>query len=202
MRKAFTFYGSYYQSIKELPKENQNELYKAIIEYSFEKIEPKLSGISTSIWYLIKPNIDNNISRYENGIKPKNKEKKEQKSETEAKQKQNRSNPLSLSLSFNLNKEYYNNKELNKIFKEYLQLRTKLKAVNSERAINTLLNKLSKYDDNTKYAMIEQSILKSWKDVYEIKGEVLPKWFNEKPIEEELTEAEEQKLKEALKKYK
>ena len=55
MRKAFTFYGSYYQSIKELPIENQNELYKAIIEYSFEKIEPKLNGISSSIWSLIKP---------------------------------------------------------------------------------------------------------------------------------------------------
>ena len=32
-----------------------------------------------------------------------------------------------------------------------------------------LINKLSKYDDNIKMKMIEQSIVNSWKDVYELK---------------------------------
>lgn len=58
MRKAFTFYSSYYESIKELPTINQQELYKAIIEYSFEKKDVKLTGISKSIWCLIKPLLD------------------------------------------------------------------------------------------------------------------------------------------------
>lgn len=97
---------------------------------------------------------------------------------------------------------YYNNKELNSIFIEYLNMRKKLKMINSDRAINTLMNKLSNYDDQTKYKMIEQSIVKSWKSVYEVKEEALPEWFNNSPAEEHLTEAEEQQMKERLKKFK
>lgn len=69
----------------------------------------------------------------------------------------------------NNKKKYYENEELNNIFTEFLELRKKIKAVNTERAINMLINKLSKYDDNIKIKMIEQSIVNSWKDVYELK---------------------------------
>lgn len=69
----------------------------------------------------------------------------------------------------NNKKKYYENEELNNIFTEFLELRKKIKAVNTERAINMLINKLSKYDDNIKMKMIEQSIVNSWKDVYELK---------------------------------
>lgn len=64
---------------------------------------------------------------------------------------------------------YFDKEELNEIFIEFLQLRKKLKAVNSDRAINSLLKKLDNYDDDTKYKMIEQSIVSSWKNVYEVK---------------------------------
>lgn len=74
--------------------------------------------------------------------------------------------------------KYYGNEELNNLFLEFLELRKKIKAVNSERAINMLIKKLSNYDDNTKKQMIERSILNSWKDVYEIKDEV-KKYSNE-----------------------
>ena len=77
------------------------------------------------------------------------------------------------------NKEqYFENNELNEIFIEFLNIRKKLKAVNSERAINSLINKLSKYDDETKIKMIEQSIVSSWKDVYPLKD----KKEEQKPI--------------------
>lgn len=69
----------------------------------------------------------------------------------------------------NNKKKYYENEELNNIFTEFLELRKKIKAVNTEIAINMLINKLSKYDDNIKMKMIEQSIVNSWKDVYELK---------------------------------
>lgn len=90
-----------------------------------------------------------------------NKEKDKQRIETENnknKQKENKNK-----------KEYYENKELNNIFIEFLEVRKKLKAVNSDRAINMLLNKLKRYDDDIKFKMIEQSIIHSWKDVYEVK---------------------------------
>lgn len=66
---------------------------------------------------------------------------------------------------------YYNNTELNNLFIEYLQLRKKLKLVNSERAIKLLLNKLEPYEDNIKIKMLEQSIEHSWKSIYEVKEE-------------------------------
>jgi hypothetical protein len=91
--------------------------------------------------------------------------------------------------------EYFANAELNSIFTEFINQRKKLKAVNSERAINTLINKLNKYDDETKYKMIENSIVNSWKDVYELKEnkktgnkEIIPEWFDKKIEKEEMKE--------------
>lgn len=66
---------------------------------------------------------------------------------------------------------YFDNEELDALFKDFLSMRKKLKAVNSERAITVLINKLSKYDDKTKIKMIENSIENSWKGVYELKEE-------------------------------
>ena len=79
----------------------------------------------------------------------------------------------------NNKKIYYEKEELNNLFLEFLELRKKLKAVNSERAINMLLKKLSNYDDDVKKQMIERSILNSWKDVYEIKKEEIKKYSDE-----------------------
>jgi hypothetical protein len=57
------------------------------------------------------------------------------------------------------------------MFLEYLTLRKKIKAVNSERAINCLLKKLEPYPDSIKKEMIEESIVNSWKSVYPLKEE-------------------------------
>ena len=86
----------------------------------------------------------------------------------------------------NKNKDkYFNNESLNNIFIEFIEVRKKLKAVNSERAIKTIINKLEKYDDDTKYKMIENSIVNSWKDVYELKQPKAPKTYGRKEIEPE-----------------
>lgn len=66
-------------------------------------------------------------------------------------------------------KKYFESLKVNTLFNEFLELRKKLKAVNSERAIKTLVNKLNNYDEDTQYKMIENSIVNSWKDVYELK---------------------------------
>ena len=83
-------------------------------------------------------------------------------------------------------KKYFSNDNLESIFKEFLEVRKKLKAVNSDRAIKTLINKLNKYDDDTKYQMIENSIVNSWKDVYELKQQ---KTFTNKPVREEIVQS-------------
>ena len=70
-----------------------------------------------------------------------------------------------------LKETYYENKELQNIFIEFLELRTKLKAVNSERAINSLLKILEPHSDKVKIKMIEQSIISSWKSIYDLKND-------------------------------
>ena len=81
---------------------------------------------------------------------------------------------------------YYTNEKLNELFLEFLQVRKKIKAVNSDRAINMLINKLNNYDDETKIKMIEQSIVNSWKDVYELKEQNnYMSYAERKKIEEE-----------------
>lgn len=111
--------------------------------------------------------------------------------------------------------EYFANAELNSLFTEFIEVRKKLKAVNSDRAIKTLINKLNKYDDNTKYQMIEKSIVNSWKDVYELKEdkkpsynnkpvreEIVPSWFNQKVQKEEATPEEVAEVEDLLKEFK
>lgn len=108
-----------------------------------------------------------------------------------------------------IKKVYFDNDNLNSIFEEFIEVRKKLKAVNSDRAIKTLINKLNKYDDDTKYQMIENSIVNSWKDVYELKQpkqaftkqpvrqEPVPEWLGKENKAEVLSD-EEQKEMEAL----
>jgi hypothetical protein len=77
-----------FESIKELPKENQAELYNAIFEYSLDFVEPTLSGLSMTIWRLIRPVLEKGNTNYINGSKPKS---KQTISELEAKVKRIRS---------------------------------------------------------------------------------------------------------------
>ena len=100
----------------------------------------------------------------------------------------------------NIEKEkYFKNEEVNNIFIEFLQMRKKIKAVNSDRAIKTLINKLNKYDDDIKMKMIEKSIINSWKDVYELKEKNIPKWLNNDFKEkEEISEDDKKEFNDIL----
>jgi len=69
-----------------------------------------------------------------------------------------------------LNIKHYDNLKLNELFIDFIKLRKSLKAVNSERAINGVLNILKPYDDKTKIEMINNSIVGSWKTVYPLQG--------------------------------
>ena len=68
-RQSFIFYKSFYEAIKELPSENQLEIYTAIYEKEFYNNEIELKGISKSIYTLILPQLEANNKRYENGKK-------------------------------------------------------------------------------------------------------------------------------------
>ena len=71
--------------------------------------------------------------------------------------------------------KYFDNIEIDNLFKEFLLLRISLKAKNTDRAVKLILKKLNGLDTETKIAMLEQSIENSWKSVFPIK-----KQFNNK----------------------
>lgn len=61
--------------------------------------------------------------------------------------------------------------ELNKTILDYIEMRTALKKKPTPRALKMIFTKLDKLanDEYTKIKILEQSILKSWTDVYELK---------------------------------
>lgn len=69
---------------------------------------------------------------------------------------------------------YFSDPEVEEIFQEFLQIRKKLKAVNSDRAVTGLVNKINEYSEGDRYTaveIIEQSIENSWKGVFPLKGQ-------------------------------
>ena len=66
--RNFIFFASYYEAIKELPADQQGQVYKAIVDYAMEGAEPThLKGIQKSVFILIKPYIDSSKKKQEYG---------------------------------------------------------------------------------------------------------------------------------------
>lgn len=69
-RESFIFYRSFYEAIKCMPPDVQAEIYPALCEYAlFGKLPKNLSDVAKGMFTLIKPNIDVNTARFENGKK-------------------------------------------------------------------------------------------------------------------------------------
>jgi hypothetical protein len=74
MRESTVFYRSFYEAIKELDAELQAVVYSAIFEYALNFNEVELKGVAKTVFTLIKPQLDANQKRFENGNKPKAKQ--------------------------------------------------------------------------------------------------------------------------------
>lgn len=69
-REYFTFYRSFYEAVKDLPKDIRLEVLTAIVEYGLYGTEPTgMKPFTKSIFTLVRPNIDANRTRFENGKK-------------------------------------------------------------------------------------------------------------------------------------
>jgi hypothetical protein len=73
-------YRSFYEAIKDLPLEDQAQVWNAIFELGLNQNEIQLTGIASTIFKLVKPQIEANIRRFQNGKAPK----KQNESKTEA----------------------------------------------------------------------------------------------------------------------
>ena len=68
-RDSFIFYGSFYEAISCLDDATRLQCYDAVASYAITGIDPELNGVAKAIFALIKPQIDANNKRYNNGCK-------------------------------------------------------------------------------------------------------------------------------------
>ena len=52
-RDQFTFYRSYYEALKALPKRDQTSVLMSVIGYALDEETPSLSGVPLSVFTLI-----------------------------------------------------------------------------------------------------------------------------------------------------
>ena len=207
--KAFSFYKSYYEALKEIPEKDKKEIIFAMINYVFEDKKPKLKGINKVIWALIEPNLDKskNKSNGNSGAPIGNQNaskttenkgndgiiKKQSKNNQNSIKNQPLSHDISYSYSYINNSLSYiifnnsNNKEvIYKLFKEYIKLREDNKYNISETIINRLVKKLNEYGrtDEDKIEIISQAINGKWKDFYELSKSEKQKNENMEKVEE------------------
>lgn len=69
MRDGFIFYRSFFESAKALKDDEKLELYEAIFEYALNQKETETKPLVSAFINLMKPQIDANNRRYENGKK-------------------------------------------------------------------------------------------------------------------------------------
>lgn len=69
MRDSMVFYRSFWEAATDLSEEDQLKVFRAIIGYALDGIEPEGKGIASAIFKMAKPQIDANGQRYKNGIK-------------------------------------------------------------------------------------------------------------------------------------
>ena len=87
-KDGFVFYRSFYEAGSCLNDSQFRELINAICQYALDSKEPDLNGVVSGMFQLIKPQIDANNKRYENGLKG-GRPKKPNDNQTETKQKPN-----------------------------------------------------------------------------------------------------------------
>lgn len=112
MRESFVFYRSFFEALVGMDKENQADCLMAIADYALNGKEPTLTPAVRMFFTLVKPQLDANNQRFENGKKggrPKN------QTETETKPKNNQ-NKIEVQPNVNVNvNENVNEKEKNNL---------------------------------------------------------------------------------------
>ena len=116
-RKAVVFYRNFYEAIKDLPVDLKAEVYDAVMEYGLNGTEPSnLSLMAKSIFALIKPSIDTNNTRYENGKHGGRPRRSSQQSESEPNENEIKPNENQTETKHkpinNINNEYENDNNI------------------------------------------------------------------------------------------
>lgn len=78
-----------------------------------------------------------------------------------------------------INTYFPHDEKLNQTFLDFMEMRKKIKAPMTERAITMMTNKINKHDNDIAIKMLENSIMNNWKDIYPLKEDKKKSSFDE-----------------------
>jgi hypothetical protein len=184
-RNQFTFYRSYYEAVRELPKKEQSAVMLAICAYALDEEEPSLTGTAKAIFSLVRPTLDASrrkaISGKSGGERKQNESKteanrkqtereKENKKENKKKKEYKSNTPIPL---FGVFEEFSGgDSDLLSALIAFESMREKIKKPMSEDAKKRLVAKLQRLSSDKAIwiAILNQSEDHCWSDVYELKS--------------------------------
>lgn len=180
MRDSIVFYRSFYEAIKEIPLEEQGVVYNAIYGYALDGIEPELNGIAKAIFLLVKPQIDANNNRYENGKKGGKPKANQNETKTEPKPNQDVTE-TEPNVNVNVNENDLKENIKRKVFTKPTVEEVKAYCVERKNNVNP-----DKFIDfyESKGWLIGKNPMKDWKAcvrTWEKGGSSPPKSFPSKP---------------------
>ena len=225
-RDSFVFYKSFYEAIRNIPKESQLELYNAICEYSLFGTVPDLSdGIAKAMFIIMQPIIDSANARYrasvENGKRggrPRKKQDEDNLEETEQKPKQNLEETeqkpkqnLNDNVNDNVNdNDNVDNKPTKKTNKKFVPpTLEEIENYCKEKNYNIDTQFFYEYFTEGNWVDSKGNKVKNWKQkiITWSKGKktenkpIKNEWFDKKIEKEELSQEEEEEMKSILNKY-
>lgn len=68
-KESFVFYRSFFEALQDLKDKERLKVYDAICELALNEKDTKLTGISKTVFTLIKPQVLSNTQKYKNGKK-------------------------------------------------------------------------------------------------------------------------------------
>ena len=212
--KGFTFYKSYYESLKNLKEKDKKDVINAILEYIFEDKMPNFTGIKKAIWALILPNLNTSKNRSNpySGAPYGN--------QNATKEKQSKNNQKTTSHLYDKDKD--KDKEIDKDKdKEEDNITTKSTAAPTPSIIISFGKKMGVDEQyckeffdyyethnwlNNKGEKIDswEKVFRNWlrQDRNKIKGEKLPEWWGKDIKKGEATQEEIDEMKRLLEGYK
>ena len=152
MRDSFIFYRSFFEATKSLTTEQAADLYYAICSYALDRKELELEPVQKALFSLIKPQLDANHKRWENGLKGANSGKKGGRPKTPKKPQRNPKKTPNVNVNVNVNDNVNEN-----IYRKFAHLQINLddyeKLVNEydKQQVNDILDQIENFKGNTKY---------------------------------------------------
>ena len=141
-RDSFIFYRSFYDASKCLKTEEKAQLFDAICSYALDEKVEQLDGMAYGMFQLVKPQLDANRKRFNNGCI-----KKQKGSKSEAKAKQTKSK-IEANVNVNVNPNVNENLNLESKSKSKLFIKPTIDEIKNyclERKNNVNAESFSNY---------------------------------------------------------